>query len=147
MNFFGKDTNRIYHSTDSSKHWEAKAITGNGFTLKAISFADALHGWVVGGYGLLLRTSDGGKSWSQLRQPTESDLHAVHFHNSIVGYVAGRTAIKNPLTRIETRGVEILCTMDAGESWRRCYQDSESGSVFQITTVSEHTFVVWMEIV
>jgi photosystem II stability/assembly factor-like uncharacterized protein len=31
--------------------------------LRSISFADAQHGWMAGGFGMILRTSDGGKSW------------------------------------------------------------------------------------
>lgn len=31
--------------------------------LRSIAFSDAQNGWVVGGYGTILRTSDGGKSW------------------------------------------------------------------------------------
>ena len=31
--------------------------------LRAIDFLDAQHGWVVGGFGTILRTSNGGESW------------------------------------------------------------------------------------
>jgi photosystem II stability/assembly factor-like uncharacterized protein len=31
--------------------------------LRGVDFFDAEHGWMVGGYGLILRTTDGGKSW------------------------------------------------------------------------------------
>jgi photosystem II stability/assembly factor-like uncharacterized protein len=31
--------------------------------LRAISFADDKHGWMAGGYGLIFRTTDGGKTW------------------------------------------------------------------------------------
>ena len=31
--------------------------------LRAIDFSDPQHGWMVGGYGLIFRTTDGGKSW------------------------------------------------------------------------------------
>lgn len=31
--------------------------------MRAIDFADAQNGWIVGGYGTILRTSDGGKTW------------------------------------------------------------------------------------
>ena len=137
VGYDGKDPNRIYHSTDSGNHWETISIPGSGFSLKALSFPDGQHGWVVGGYGSVLRTSDGGKSWSQLERPTGSDLHAVHFLNPLVGYAAGRTGTKDPKTGAETHGIEILCTKDGGEAWRRCYQDDESFSVFQIATTSE----------
>jgi photosystem II stability/assembly factor-like uncharacterized protein len=31
--------------------------------LQGISFSDAQHGWLVGGYGLIFRTTDGGAHW------------------------------------------------------------------------------------
>jgi len=31
--------------------------------LRGISFSDPQHGWMVGGFGLIYRTTDGGKSW------------------------------------------------------------------------------------
>jgi photosystem II stability/assembly factor-like uncharacterized protein len=31
--------------------------------LRGVDFFDANNGWMVGGYGLILRTTDGGKSW------------------------------------------------------------------------------------
>ena len=31
--------------------------------LRGISFSDPQHGWLVGGFGLIYRTTDGGKSW------------------------------------------------------------------------------------
>lgn len=31
--------------------------------LRAIDFSDAQNGWLVGGFGLIFRTTDGGKSW------------------------------------------------------------------------------------
>jgi photosystem II stability/assembly factor-like uncharacterized protein len=31
--------------------------------LSHVSFYDAKNGWIVGGYGLILRTTDGGKTW------------------------------------------------------------------------------------
>ena len=31
--------------------------------LRALSFSDPQYGWLVGGYGLIYHTEDGGKSW------------------------------------------------------------------------------------
>jgi photosystem II stability/assembly factor-like uncharacterized protein len=31
--------------------------------LRGLSFSDAQHGWIVGGYGLIYRTTDGGQTW------------------------------------------------------------------------------------
>ena len=31
--------------------------------LRGLSFSDQQNGWLVGGYGLIYRTTDGGKTW------------------------------------------------------------------------------------
>ena len=31
--------------------------------LRGVSFSDPQYGWLVGGYGLVYHTEDGGKSW------------------------------------------------------------------------------------
>jgi len=35
-----------------------------GAWLRAMDWSDARHGWIVGGYGAILRTTDGGQSWT-----------------------------------------------------------------------------------
>lgn len=45
--------------------------------LLAVYFSDALHGWVVGAYGLALESGDGGQSWQSImgRLPNPRGLH------------------------------------------------------------------------
>jgi len=31
--------------------------------MRSIDFFDENNGWIVGGYGMILHTTDGGKSW------------------------------------------------------------------------------------
>src|SRR5438876_852445 len=44
--------------------WRGAKLGQDGLTWRhGISFSDQQHGWLVGGYGLIYRTTDGGKSW------------------------------------------------------------------------------------
>jgi photosystem II stability/assembly factor-like uncharacterized protein len=144
VGYDGQHVDRLYFSNDRAKTWNAVDVPGTGFTMSAITFSDSQHGWAVGGNGLIIRTRDGGKSWELLKRPTRteasvrvSDLHAVHFANSSVGYVAGHERYGNKINDEVWGSVEIFCTKDGGETWRRCYKENEPDSVFQITTVSE----------
>lgn len=137
VGYDAKHVDRLYFSSDRGKTWNAVEVPGNEFTMHAITFSDSQHGWAVGGNGLIIRTSNGGKSWELMKPPTGAELHAVHFANSSVGYVAGREGLLNGKTEEVKGSVEILCTRDGGETWRKCYQENLPLSVFQITTVSQ----------
>ncbi len=39
------------------------AVPQRPVSLTQVRFADAIHGWIVGYYGLILHTDDGGKTW------------------------------------------------------------------------------------
>jgi len=139
VGYDGKHLQRIYHSSDNGRTWEPVGVPGDEFILKAISFSDSQHGWAVGGNGLVIRTTNGGKSWGLLKSPTTTDLEAVHFVNSRVGYTGGRHAVGNIITDEVSGSLEILCTKDGGETWRQCYKENKPISVFQITNTSEST--------
>ncbi|GMQ82382.1 MAG: hypothetical protein BMS9Abin05_1833 [Rhodothermia bacterium] len=53
----------------------------SGLTLESIDFFDADHGTVVGQNGLIVRTVDGGETWTfQVEDsPGAAELRGVHF--------------------------------------------------------------------
>ena len=49
---------------DPATGWQRAKIGQDVLTwLRAIHFSDPQNGWIVGGFGLIFRTTDGGKSW------------------------------------------------------------------------------------
>lgn len=49
---------------DPTTGWARAKIGQDVLTwLRALSFSDQQNGWIVGGFGLIFRTTDGGKSW------------------------------------------------------------------------------------
>jgi photosystem II stability/assembly factor-like uncharacterized protein len=141
---------RLYLSKDRGATWEPVEASGTGFTMSAITFSDAQHGWAVGGNGLILRTKDGGTTWELLKPPgrinsgeRQPDLHAVHFIDANVGYIAGNRQTASKTSDEVWGDVEVLCTTDGGENWRSCYQKNEPLTAFQITSNARSTFVVF----
>ena len=82
--------------------------------LYSISFSDALHGWIVGEFGTIHHTADGGKTWSPQQQTLLSEsivdildlptFFGVHFVNNLEGIAAG---LEGAIAR----------THDGGTSW------------------------------
>ena len=77
--------------------------------LNDVHFADASNGWVVGdavgvtGDGGILRTTDGGATWSKVSGIT-TDLYGVDFIDASNGWAVGS-------------GGAILRTTDGGATW------------------------------
>jgi hypothetical protein len=74
--------------------------------LNAVAFVSPTRGWAIGTLGVVMGTTDGGRSWLAERSQTSGAqaLNGVFFVNSLVGYVVGN------------RGV-IVKTTDGGFSW------------------------------
>lgn len=84
---------------------------GTRARLYDIAFAsDRQRGWVVGEWGTLLATSDGGDSWHPQTRPTRS-VHAVHRN--------GTTWTMLRATPVDGAAGAILTSTDGGTSWRR----------------------------
>ncbi|HEX4148832.1 MAG TPA: YCF48-related protein, partial [Pirellulales bacterium] len=62
----GSPGTRVMYTGDGGQSWQAFA-TGQNAPLTAISFVDEQHGWAVGELGVILRTSDGGRTWQRQR--------------------------------------------------------------------------------
>jgi photosystem II stability/assembly factor-like uncharacterized protein len=70
-----------------------------------VSFADTNTGTVVGDGGTILRTSDGGDTWTSQYRPTDDNLQAIAMPDPATATVAG--SFNNV----------ILRTTDSGASW------------------------------
>jgi photosystem II stability/assembly factor-like uncharacterized protein len=74
-------------------------------TLENIFFLDKEHGWAVGWSGTILRTVDGGTTWSVAKaDKVQWTLNAVYFSNANDGWIAGFAG-------------QIARTRDGGVTW------------------------------
>lgn len=64
----GGELGTLLYSTDQGKHWQPAKVSNNRQALiNQISFApDGLNGMAVGHEGWILRTTDGGLSWTEV---------------------------------------------------------------------------------
>ncbi|MBN2493579.1 MAG: hypothetical protein JXR96_03215 [Deltaproteobacteria bacterium] len=105
----------ILRSADGGQSWQM-ASDGYAGSLYRMSFADAAHGWAVGGgeAGLILHSADGGASWSEQQVPSGTYGAAdfvvdVAFPSVSTGYAVGNIGEGTPM---------VLETEDSGASWR-----------------------------
>lgn len=69
-----------------------------------IQFVDADNGWAVGGFGAILRTRDGGRTWTAQESGVAAALGAVRFRSASEGYAFGADRL-------------LLRTADGGSTW------------------------------
>lgn len=72
--------------------------------LYGTKFIDAQRGWVVGAFGTIGATSDGGRSWRMQASKTTQQLYDVDFVDAQHGWIVGRQGL-------------ILHTSTGGSSW------------------------------
>ncbi|WP_343731891.1 YCF48-related protein [Duganella sp.] len=94
-------------SDDRGKTFRQARAVPVSSTLTAVSFADERNGWAVGHWGVILRTSDGGESWTVQRSDTQEDrpLFSVHFYDDKEGIAVGLWSL-------------VLVTRDGGANWQ-----------------------------
>jgi photosystem II stability/assembly factor-like uncharacterized protein len=84
---------RIAATTDGGRSWITQ-YSGPA-SLNQVDFTDAAHGWAVG-QGVLLRTENGGATWTGLREPSLSGacqpVGSVHFVSPELGYAVAAPA-------------------------------------------------------
>lgn len=59
----GRPGSAVLHSGDAGQTWEILR-TGQRLPLHGVFFVDEKYGWAVGELGIVLKTEDGGRSWS-----------------------------------------------------------------------------------
>ena len=110
---------RIYRTANGGRTWSAKPVVGgvaSSRSVMSVSFADAAHGWLllstptVAGGAELLRTNDGGATWTNLGSPAVGNdlVYRVHFIDSQVGWLDSLSA--RP---------DAYRTVDGGTVWRQ----------------------------
>jgi len=94
----------ILISTDA-EHWQ-QIIVPTRTTLTGVYFQDKLNGWVVGHDAVILRTTDGGKTWEKVYYDPEGQipLFDVWFRDAKHGIAIGAYGL-------------YLVSEDGGASW------------------------------
>ena len=91
-------------STDAGTTWSISYIDPQARDIYDVIFPDQNTGYVVGTFGLIMKTTDGGTSWIEQTSGVTLTLWDVDFINTNVGYAVGNSG-------------NILKTTDGGNNW------------------------------
>jgi photosystem II stability/assembly factor-like uncharacterized protein len=113
------DFGMMIHTEDAGRSWTAMQVPPHiqlpesaldmgvepgDVNLYAVSWADADHVWVVGEFGTIMASDDGGRTWRQQHGLVESSLFGVRFVDARRGWAVGIDSV-------------ILRTEDGGTTW------------------------------
>lgn len=83
-------------------------------SLHDVQFVGSKTCYAVGAHGTVLKSADGGRSWTLIPSGTTCSLQSVCFLTDQIGWVAGRDVV--PFAGLDT-GV-LLFTENGGRSWK-----------------------------
>jgi photosystem II stability/assembly factor-like uncharacterized protein len=94
--------------------------------LYGIHFGDRDHVWIVGEFGVILASSDGGQTFQSQTSPVESTLFGVYFLDSQRGWAVGMESV-------------MLSTTDGGQTWNKVAVDAPKGFALALYDVEVNT--------
>ena len=84
----------------------AEVVDPGDILLYDVDFPTPERGWIVGEFGTIFTTSDGGKAWVSQRSPVENTLFGVAFTDAEHGWAVGLDST-------------MLRTTDGGVTWEQ----------------------------
>lgn len=97
---------------NSPRAWRWLSPRPTPANLLGVHFVSASQGWVVGGDGTILHSTDGGASWTEQDSGAPRPLMALHFVDALQGWAVGGELAYAPKAM-----TEILHTRDGGATW------------------------------
>jgi photosystem II stability/assembly factor-like uncharacterized protein len=92
----------------------AEVVAPGDIVLYGVSFVDPEHVWVVGEFGTILNSTDGGASWHPQQSPVETSLFSVSFADQQRGWAVGLEST-------------LLATADGGTTWHKTDIETPKG--------------------
>jgi photosystem II stability/assembly factor-like uncharacterized protein len=121
--------NLMFSTSDGGITWQEQIIGDYMTSLSAMSWADTSKALVVGYYGYIFDTENGGQAWSENSQGTRANFSDICFTNTHTGYVVGWHSIQ-PV---------IYKTTDGGDHWYKTQIDTTISDPFRAVCFSDES--------
>lgn len=100
---------QILYTSDGGANWSSRnSPSGDAGIIREVEFYDGLNGIAVGysspSVGFIMKTIDGGNSWTNIDTNIAGGLNAVSFKDNLIGVAVGSSG-------------SIYRTVDGGNSW------------------------------
>jgi len=109
----------------------AEIVQPGDVLLYDIHFVTPEKGWVVGEFGVIFATADGGKTWSAQKSLVETTLFGVQFADENNGFATGIDEV-------------LLRTSDGGQTWETVRVPGREGFVLGLYDVAMQGEIGWV---
>jgi photosystem II stability/assembly factor-like uncharacterized protein len=138
------DYGAMVHTEDGGKSWDVMQVpetvvlpdsaldTGvepGDVNLYGLSYGDPDHAWIVGEFGVIIASTDGGRTWQQQHSPVENTLFGVRFVDARRGWAVGIDSL-------------ILRTEDGGATWTVQQAPISQRSLYDVAVRGNNGWIV-----
>lgn len=138
------DYGSMVHTEDGGETWTVQSVppevklpeialdTGvepGDVNLYGMSYGDRDHVWIVGEFGIVMASADGGLTWTQQPAPIESTLFGVYFADAKRGWAVGIDSM-------------ILQTDDGGVTWTPTPAPVPGRSLYDVVVRGQQGWIV-----
>ena len=116
---------KILMSDNDGLDWKV-INSGVSDSFSRIQMTDARTGYIIGYYGTILKTENGGDSWFSVESPDRAYpyLNNFHFYSSLVGFAFGEG--------------KLYKTTDGGKSWKKMNHNFSSDRPYAAAFTDEN---------
>jgi photosystem II stability/assembly factor-like uncharacterized protein/tetratricopeptide (TPR) repeat protein len=125
----GRPGSVVLHSRDQGEHWEVQR-TGQTLPLNSVYFRDEQHGWAVGEFGLVVLTTDGGKTW-QVRRRGGQRCAALFVHARAAGVPLDTVAVLGGQEGYLTTGLRVTAADPSSAAPARTGEPARFSAAFR----------------
>ena len=108
----------------------AETITPGDILFYDVSFPTPDRAWIVGEFGVILASTDGGQSFTAQKDPVQSTLFGVTFPDAEHGWAVGLTGA-------------MLRTQDGGQTWEQVKVPARPGFTLSLYSVAVRGQYAW----
>jgi len=115
-----------YCYSQSGWFWQNPLPTNSN--LNDVCFINSNTAYAVGWHGVIIKTTDGGASWTQLRINSDLKLYSIQFINANTGFIVSGDEDEHTTNNV------VLKTTNSGENWYVIYNfpNSHLNNIFMI---------------